>query len=240
MRSSKSGKKKFVIQILVFIGVVLLFLKGYLKETEIQKRDNRLKTYPILEALNKLDPQEFEVLYKQGFSSDITTSDVMLSTKVWIKNNLGRLLNSAPDEAVNEFSKYNANLFDTFLNLDPTGVFCFNMLYPGVQGSPDINKLKELTNELVFKRTYLNSIADSINQKVKIDRLPVEQIEKVISSIHETLAEKYGDDYYIEDPQELAKQPALECKTRRDFYDQVMKLDPHLSAEVIRYLNPPK
>ncbi|PHM33298.1 hypothetical protein [Xenorhabdus innexi] len=240
MGSSKSGKRKFVIKTIAFIVIVLFFLKGYLEEDEVQKRNRILKTYPVLEALNKIDPQRFEVFYKQAFSSDNATSDVMISTKSWVNSNLGRLLNSAPDEAVNEFGEHTVNMFDTFLNLDPSGVFCFNVLYPGVVGSPDIHNMAEYTKDLAFKRTYLNSIADSISQNVKVDRLPVEQVEEAIASIHVKLAEKYGNDYYIEDPKELAKQPALECKSRRDFYTQLMELDPHLSAEVIRYLNKPE
>ncbi|MBD2799528.1 hypothetical protein ID854_03395 [Xenorhabdus sp. M] len=252
MGSSNISIKHLVIAIIV---MAIFFYAGYglvndkAKENTIPTREEVLKKSLLFEAMNILDPVKadefYKMLYSTSLNEDGTINDeilskFLLSVRAWFENNLGNIFMHASDESVNEYGKHSLNVLNTLLDSDPTGVYCFNVLYPGVLGNFDIPKLKEDTKKLTYKGSYLISIAESINQKVKVDRLPVEQVKEVISSINEKMAEKYGDAYYIEDPQELAKQPSLECNTRRDFYKHVMELDTHLSAEVIRYLHKPE
>ncbi|CDH07891.1 exported hypothetical protein [Xenorhabdus bovienii str. oregonense] len=249
MGSFKISIKNLVIAITL---MAIFFAAGYglvndkAKENVPLTREELLKESPSFEAINKIDPVKAEELYKI-YSSTATYKDektknevfskFVMEIRVWFNSNLGNLLGSASDAAVNDFGQHNLNVFNVMLDSDPSGVHCFNVLYPGVLGNIEASRLEENFKKLALKVNYLNSIADSIAQEVKVDRLPVEQVEEALSIINNKLFEKYGVDYYIEDPKELAKQPALECKSRRDFYKQVMELDPHFSAEVIRYIN---
>ncbi|PHM38139.1 hypothetical protein Xmau_03524 [Xenorhabdus mauleonii] len=80
------------------------------------------------------------------------------------------------------------------LKNDPTGVQCFNTVYPGMLGDLDVFKLKDDIKGIASKTDYLNSIAASIAHGDKVERLPVEQIEEALSNITDKLIGKYGDD----------------------------------------------
>ncbi|MDX7998788.1 hypothetical protein FE394_06175 [Xenorhabdus sp. Reich] len=252
MGSSKIDIKNLVIAIVV---MAVFFIAGYglvndkAKENIIPTREEVLKMYPMLEAINKIDPEKFESVYKEMKSMPYTADKaiqnefilkVLASLNVWFDSNIGSLLNSASDEAVNKYGRHFINSFNILLKNDPTGVQCFNTVYPGVMGDLDLFKLKDDIKGIANKTDYLNSIADSIARRDKVDRLPVEQIEEALSIINDKLIGKYGEDYYIEDPKELAKQPSLVCRQTLDLLREVLALDPHLSAEILRYINAPE
>ncbi|MCG3463475.1 hypothetical protein L7G72_16875 [Xenorhabdus bovienii] len=249
MGSFKISNRKVVIIIVVAIALFSFFIKGIVTGSAVPTRDNMLKTYPFFEALNKVAPEQADNFYEDFVSAlhggDEETQNKLIlkllaSINTWFDSNIGRLLNSASDDVVNEYGRHFINSFNVLLKNDPTGVQCFNTVYPGVIGDLDIFKLKDDIKGLGYKRTYLNSIADSIARRDKIDRLPVEQIEEAFSIINNKLVEKYGEDYYIEDPKELAKQPSLVCRKTLDLLREVVALDPHLSAEILRYINAPE
>ncbi|WP_340607656.1 hypothetical protein [Xenorhabdus bharatensis] len=244
--------KKLVIAIVVMAVVFIAgygFIEDKSKKDDIPTKEKILETYPIFEAINKLAPEKFEEFYEMIYSASndpgkITKKEIELKafslTRAWFNNNIGRLLKISSDEAVNEFGKHTVNFISTTINSDPTGLYCFNMLYPGVIGTPDISRFNRDFKDFPFKRNYLNSIADSIEKNIEIDRLSVEQVLESISKINDKLVEKYGENYYVEDPRESAKKPSLECNTRLDTYKYILELEPHLSAEVIRYINAPE
>ncbi|MDC9593534.1 hypothetical protein [Xenorhabdus sp. IM139775] len=250
MGSSAINIKKFVIAIIVMV-VFFAVGYGYAKDKEniIPTREKVLKMYPMFEAINKIDPEKFESLYKEIKSMPYTENKeiqnefilkVLSSLNVWFDSKIGSLLNSASDEAVNKYGRHFINSFSILLKNDPTGVQCFNTVYPGVIGDLDAFKLKDDIKGIEKKTNYLNSIADSIARGDKVNRLPAEQVEEALSIINDKLIGKYGEDYYIEDPKELAKQPSLVCRKTLDLLREVLALDPHLSAEILRYINAPE
>ncbi|MBC8945368.1 MULTISPECIES: hypothetical protein [Xenorhabdus] len=246
--------KKLVITVTVVVFVLYYFIFGNITRGNstaefIPTREEILAKYPMFEAINKIDPEKFESVYKEIKSMPYTEDKevqnefilkVLASLNVWFDSRIGSLLNSASDEAVNEYGRHFINSIGILLKNDPTGAQCFNTVYPGVIGDLDVFKLKDDIKGMAYKTNYLNSIADSIARSGKVDRLPVEQIEEAISIINNKLVEKYGDDYYIEDPKELAKQPSLICRKTLDLLREVLALDPHLSAEILRYINTPE
>ncbi|WP_340611680.1 hypothetical protein [Xenorhabdus bharatensis] len=246
--------KKLVIAVIVVVFLLYCFISGNIfagnvTDKNIPTREKVLQSYPMFDALNKIDPEAFESVYKEiqlmPYKEDKAIQNesilkVLGFVSAWFDANLGRLLNSASDEAVNKYGSHMVRVFDILLKTDPTGVQCFNITYPGVLGEIDAFKLKDDTKGMAYDKYYLNSIADSVARRDKVDRLPVEQIEGAISIINNKLVEKYGDYYYTEDPQELAKQPALACGKILDLFKNIMELDPHLSAEILRYINTPE
>ncbi|OTA16760.1 hypothetical protein Xbed_03423 [Xenorhabdus beddingii] len=252
--------KKLVITVIVVVFLLYCAISGnitggnLLGGNGIPTREKILATYPMFEALNKIDPDKFESLYKElesipqvwhkSEANKAESNEAILkfiaSINVWFGSNISTLLNSSSDEAVNKYGSHLIKSLSILLKNDPTGLQCFNTVYPGVIGELDVFKLKDDIKGIAYERNYLNSIADSIARHDKIDRLPVEQIEEALSIINDKLVEKYGDAYYIEDPQELAKQPSLVCRKTLDLLREVLALDPHLSAEILRYMNEPE
>ncbi|MCC8381284.1 hypothetical protein [Xenorhabdus sp. PB30.3] len=208
----------------------------------------------MFEALNKIDSDKFENLYKELESmpqvwhkpeaNKPETNEAILkfvaSINVWFNSNISTLLNSSSDEAVKSYGRHLIRSLNILLKNDPTGIQCFNVLYPGVIGELDVFKIKDDIKGIAYERNYLNNIADSIARHDKVDRLPADQIEEALSIINNKLVEKYGDYYYIEDPKELSNQPVLACGKILDLYENIMELAPHLSAEILRYMNEPE
>ncbi|MBD2782511.1 hypothetical protein [Xenorhabdus szentirmaii] len=252
MESSKISIKHLVIAIIV---MTIFFYAGYgyikdnSRENTIPTREEVLEMYPMFEAIKKIDPEKFESLYKEikamPYTDDKDVKNkyilkVLASINVWFDSKIGNLLNSASDEAVNKYGNHFINSIDVLLKNDPTGVQCFNTVYPGMIGDLDVFKLEDDIKGMAKKAVYLNAIADSIARGDKIDRLPVEQVEEAFSIINDKLVIKYGEDYYVEDPKELAKQPSLICRKTLDLLREVLALDPHLSAEILRYIRAPE
>ncbi|MDE9456089.1 hypothetical protein [Xenorhabdus bovienii] len=243
--------KKLVITVIVVVFLLYCVISGNITRgnaigENIPTRDTMLTMYPMFQAINKIDPEKFESVYKEieamPHTADEKTQNeyilkVLASLNIWFDSRIGSLLNSASDEAVNEYGRHFINSISILLKNDPTGVQCFNTVYPGMIGDLDMFKLKDDIKGFRYKRSYLNSIADSIARRDKVDRLPVEQIEEALSIINNKLFEKYGLDYYIEDPKELVKQPDLVCRKTLDLLSEVLVLDPHLSAEILRFIN---
>ncbi|CDH31919.1 hypothetical protein [Xenorhabdus bovienii] len=151
MGSSKISIKNFVIA----IGVMTIFFAaGYglvndkAKESAPLTREELLNYSPTFEALNKIDPAAAEEFYKMYFSTyniadEETKNEVfskfVMEIRSWFERDLGNLLSSASDEAVNELGKHNIKLLNLWLNSDPSGVHCFNILYPRVLGDIDVS-----------------------------------------------------------------------------------------------------
>lgn len=233
----------------IVVAVFFVFLMlGVNKESGYLSKNEIIKQLPMLEALHKINPLLFNELYtafslhgridnKDNLFESNEVKKAFLSARSWMDDNIGSLLAKSPDYAANEYGKFIIKSLQGYLNEDPSGVLCFNVLYPGVFGYPDVAKLRKSNNDFIYKRTFLNDIADSIGSDVKINKLPVAEIESTINEIVNEMIEKYGDIYFSEDPHELFKQPGLDCKMRIDFTAKVLALDPDLSAEIFRYIN---
>jgi hypothetical protein len=224
----------FVVLVVAMYGVHALAARFVLPSVYGWQIDRQLRQIPLYSEIAEGDPETYEKLKEvvlEGARTGESTGVVESKTSPIVMATLPRYVPKASDESVITFISLIAAELKELNRTDPDA--CYQFLYPqkfqSPTGTPNMDNTR--TNKV------LQAMADVVHSARHTPQpLPDrDESEALLKPISNELARKYGTDIFLlqNTPKDQSERGKL-CSLVSDLYEQVLKLPPRQSSEVLR------
>lgn len=240
---SNLGKVAFAFLVVVIFGIFdYLSKKIILPEIHSWRIEQKLPALfegnsgiQVIKEFYPATYSEIAQVYINSRKNGLTNQEIMDKSEMLVNNLLLQQLSKSSDDAIIAFARAQVKLIEELY--DPN--LCFRFLAPQVEGG--INIIKE-TSKPTLKLAQdsvaevLRSSTDS-SQKIKNEVETIENEEK-LQSVHNKLAEKFGDDVLIFNVPLTDEKidRGMYCSMTKNFLIEMLDLPKRESARILRHV----